>query len=283
MTELRERLASSGHRFEIMGVVNVTPDSFSDGGQFETTTAAVDRGVELVDAGAEIVDIGGESTRPGSRGIDAETELSRVVPVITGLLDRRPDALVSIDTSKPDVARAALDAGAVLVNDVTAGGSAGMFELVAERGAAIALMHMRGQPRTMQKDTRYDDVVEEVRSYLVERAVAAVAAGVNERAIFIDPGIGFGKDLEGNLALLRGLPRLADTGFSLIVGTSRKSFLGLITGAPVDQRVSATLASLIPVLAVDTAVVRVHDVKDVVHFRGVVEALKLGRCELKYG
>lgn len=256
-----------------MGIVNVTPDSFSDGGLLDTAQDAIDRGVTLVDIGAEIVDIGGESTRPGSEGVDAEIELARVQPVIEGILSRRPEALVSVDTSKPEVARAALDAGAVLVNDVTAGASEGMLQLVADSNAAIALMHMRGKPRTMQKDVRYENIVEEVADFLETRARAARDAGIPRESIIIDPGIGFGKDLDGNLALLRGLPHLASIGYPLLLGTSRKSFLGLLTNAPVDQRLGATLASLIPALSVEQVIVRVHDVEEVVRFRAVIDAL----------
>jgi dihydropteroate synthase len=280
MNEITRRLLGA-HRFGVLGVVNVTPDSFSDGGLAETAAAAVDRGLALADAGADAIDVGGESTRPGSTGVDVETERRRVGPVIEELARRRPGLLLSVDTSKVLVARAALDAGASIINDVTAGAEPGMFELASRRGAAVVLMHMRGMPRTMQVDTRYDDVVAEVKAHLLERAAAAEAAGVDREAIFIDPGIGFGKGIEGNLDLLRGLPSLAGAGYPLVVGTSRKSFLGAIAGAPVDQRLGATLASLVAALTVDRVVVRVHDVEEVVRFRAVIEALGVERVELR--
>lgn len=272
MNENVSRLLGA-HRFGVLGIVNVTPDSFSDGGLAATPSAAVDLGLALADAGVEAVDVGGASTRPGAAEVDADTERGRVVPVIEALAARRPGLLLSVDTSKVAVARAALDAGASIVNDVTAGAEPGMLELVAEGRAGLVLMHMRGTPRTMQLDTAYDDVVEEVRGFLVGRADAARAAGVDPGAIVLDPGIGFGKGLAGNLALLRGLPRLAETGYPLLIGTSRKSFLGAITGAPVDRRLGATLASLLPALTVERIVVRVHDAAEVVRFRAVIEAL----------
>jgi dihydropteroate synthase len=265
-----------------MGIVNVTPDSFSDGGRFASREAAVARCLALADAGADAVDVGGESTRPGSVGVDAAAERDRVVPVIDAVRRARPDLIISIDTSKVDVARAALDAGADVVNDVSACGAAGMLDLVATRGADVVLMHMRGEPRTMQRDTTYGDVVEEVRAFLVDRAEAALRAGVARERILLDPGIGFGKDLAGNLALLRGLPRLADAGYSLVVGTSRKSFLGTITGADVDHRLGATLASLVPALALERAVLRVHDADEVVRFRAVLEALGATRTSFEW-
>lgn len=278
MSDLFQRLFHA-HQLAIMGIVNVTPDSFSDGGQFDTHRRALDHALALADAGADLLDLGGESTRPGSTGVDAAIEKERVVPVLKDLRRRRPELPLSIDTSKVEVARAALDAGVALVNDVTAGAGAGMFELVAERQAAVVLMHMRGQPRTMQHDTTYEDVVGEVRDVLVGRAEAAEAAGIDRGAIALDPGIGFGKDRQGNLSLLRGLPRLAERGYPLLVGASRKAFLGLITGAPVGERVAATLATIVPVLALDRAIIRVHDVAEAAHFRAVLEALGPGRWQ----
>jgi dihydropteroate synthase len=282
MNEIARRLLGT-HRFGVLGIVNVTPDSFSDGGLAATSSAAVDLGLSLADAGVEAVDVGGESTRPGAAAVDAETERGRVVPVIEALAARRPGLLLSIDTSKVEVARAALDAGASVVNDVTAAAEPGMLELVAGRRAALVLMHMRGTPRTMQLDTSYDDVIEEVRGFLLGRADAAKAAGVDPDAVFLDPGIGFGKGLAGNLALLRGLPRLAETGYPLLIGTSRKAFLGAITGAPVDQRLGATLASLLAALTVERIAVRVHDAAEVVRFRAVIEALGVDRVALRPG
>jgi dihydropteroate synthase len=264
------------HRLAVMGILNVTPDSFSDGGDLFRRDVAVERACAFFDAGVEIIDVGGESTRPGSLGVSLEDERERVIPVIEEILEKRPEAIISVDTSKTAVARAALERGASIVNDVTAGAEEGMFEVVAEHGAGLVLMHMRGQPRTMQKNTTYDDVVVEVRAKLLRRAEIAVSGGVAESSIFLDPGIGFGKDLEGNLALLRALPQLAAAGFPLVVGTSRKSFLGAITGADVKDRLSATLASLIPTLALERVVLRVHDAEEVLRFRAVLEALRVG-------
>jgi dihydropteroate synthase len=257
-----------------MGVVNVTPDSFSDGGKFDSTERAVAHAEALAEAGAEVLDIGGESTRPGSDGVSEETELVRIVPVIREVRRRFPELMVSVDTSKVEVARVAVESGATMINDVTAGGAPGMLELAARHDVALVLMHMRGKPRSMQQDTSYDNVVEEVRSYLAARAQAAEAAGVARANILLDPGIGFGKSVEGNLELLRSLPRLADVGYPLLVGTSRKSFLGLLTGAPVSERLGATLASLVPAFALERAILRVHDVLEVVRFRTVWEALR---------
>jgi len=261
------------HRAAVMGILNVTPDSFSDGGAHYDPDVAVARGLAMAAAGVEVLDVGGESTRPGSAGVSADEELRRVLPVIEGLLDTRPDLVVSIDTSKTDVARRALASGARLLNDVTAGADDGMLEVAAESGAAVVLMHMRGSPRTMQKDTRYDDVVTEVRDYLVERARVAEAAGVTKDRIVLDPGIGFGKDVEGNLALVRGLGRLAEPGYPVLLGTSRKSFLGLLTGASERSRLGATLASVLPAFELARVILRVHDAEEMVRFRTVWEAI----------
>lgn len=271
----RAEITFKKHSLALMGILNVTPDSFSDGGEFGEQPVAIEHACSMFEQGVEIIDIGGESTRPGSRGISAEEERARILPVIEELLRRKPEAIVSIDTSKVDVAGPALEAGAAIVNDVTAGAAEGMFELVSQHDAGLVLMHMRGEPRTMQKNTKYDDVVEDVRDFLVRRAERAIKAGVDESAIFIDPGIGFGKSLDGNLALIRALPRLADSGFPVVLGTSRKSFLGMITGADVKERLGATLASLIPALALDRVVLRVHDIGEVINFRAVIEALKI--------
>jgi dihydropteroate synthase len=243
----------------IMAIVNCTPDSFSDGGRYLDSRAAVRHGEQHIDCGADIIDVGGESTRPGAMAVDHETEIQRVVPVISGLRRRRPDTLISVDTSKAAVAAAAIEAGADIVNDVTAASDPRMLRLVAEHGACIVLMHKRGDPRTMQSDTRYDDVVSEVVGFLQERAAAAVAADIPAAKIWLDPGIGFGKDAPGNLELLASLPQLADLGHPVLIGPSRKSFIGLVTGAPLEDRLGGTLASLIPSIAIDRVVVRVHD------------------------
>jgi dihydropteroate synthase len=256
-----------------MGVVNVTPDSFSDGGLFFEAGAAVAHGLELAAEGADILDVGGESTRPGAERVGVEEELRRVLPVVEGLapaLAAHGTGIVSIDTSKAAVARAALQAGATLVNDVTAlRGDSGMVEVVAESGAECCLMHMRGDPRTMQRGTGgdwYDDVVDEVKAFLEERLRFAVGEGIDEERVLLDPGIGFGKTVEHNLQLLRRLHELAALGRPLLVGTSRKSFLGRIVAggetAPVGvaERLPATLATCVLAYERGARVLRVHDV-----------------------
>jgi dihydropteroate synthase len=258
----------------VMGIVNVTPDSFSDGGMFLAVERAVEHGRALLAAGADRLDVGGESTRPGATPVDAADEVDRVVPVITALLEQQPDALVSVDTSKAAVAEAALAAGACLVNDVTAGHDEEMFATVAAAGAGIVLMHMRGEPRTMQSDTNYDDVVAEVHSFLAARAAAALGAGIEPEQVFLDPGIGFGKSVAGNLALLAALGDLAALGFPLVVGASRKSFIGALTGATVNERVPGSLAALIAAARLPRVVLRVHDVVETIQFLTVLCAIR---------
>jgi dihydropteroate synthase len=246
-----------------MGIVNVTPDSFSDGGAFLAADAAVAHALELAAQGAEILDVGGESTRPGADPVPAGQELERVGPVLEGILAADTGAVVSIDTSKAVVARAALDAGAAIVNDVTAlRGDPEMSFLIAERGAQCCLMHMLGEPRTMQSEARYDDVVAEVKAFLAERLEFAVGCGIAEDSILLDPGIGFGKTVEHNLELLRRLGELTELGRPLVVGTSRKSFLGrLAPGAPsADERLPGTIATNVLALERGASVFRVHDV-----------------------
>jgi dihydropteroate synthase len=261
--------------FRLMGVVNVTPDSFSDGGLFLDAQAAIAHARELVGEGAEIVDVGGESTRPGAEPVSGEEELRRVLPVVEGILagDRTPTRpQISIDTSKASVARACIAAGATLVNDVSAlRGDPEMAALVAESGAECCLMHMLGEPRTMQADPRYDDVVDDVRSFLEERMAYAVDAGVREERIMLDPGIGFGKTLAHNLALLRRLDELASLGRPLVVGTSRKSFIGRILADAAGQtepvaateRLPGTIATNVLAYERGASVFRVHDVAPV--------------------
>jgi len=260
----------------IMGVLNVTPDSFSDGGLFTEPQKAVARGLQLLAEGAVVVDVGGESTRPGAQPVAAEEELARVLPVIRGLVAQAPQAAFSVDTWKTVVARQALACGACLVNDVRAGADAGMLETVAQEGAGIVLMHMRGTPQTMQQDTRYTHVVAEVAEFLGQRAERAMAAGIPREHIFLDPGIGFGKDLAGNLALLQALPELAALGFPLVLGTSRKSFIGHLTGAAVGERLPGSLASLLPALRCPRVLVRVHDVAATRQFLAVARAVEGG-------
>ena len=246
---------------KLMGVVNVTPDSFSDGGRFLDAEAAIRHGEKLARDGADILDVGGESTRPGAEEVSAEEELARTEPVVWALAGAGHE--VSIDTSKLGVARAALDAGATIVNDVTAlRGDPAIAALVAERGAGLVLMHMKGDPRTMQLDPAYDDVVAEVKAFLAERVEAAVAAGVAEERIWLDPGIGFGKTLDHNLELLRRLGELRELGRPLVVGTSRKSFIGKIDGSEVGERLGGTIASSVLAAGEGAEVLRVHDVAE---------------------
>jgi dihydropteroate synthase len=246
---------------KLMGVVNVTPDSFSDGGLYLDPEAAVAHGRALAEAGAEILDVGGESTRPGAEPVGEAEELARVVPVIEGLAGG--GAQISIDTSKAAVAAAALEAGAEIVNDVTAlRGDPEMAPLCAGRGATVVLMHMLGEPRTMQEDPRYEDVVVDVKGFLAERLEAAMAAGVDEHRVWLDPGIGFGKTGAHNMELLRRLGELRELGRPLVVGTSRKSFIGKVDGSPADQRLGGTIASSVLAAAEGADVLRVHDVAE---------------------
>jgi dihydropteroate synthase len=242
-----------------MGVLNVTPDSFSDGGMHASASDAIATGIAMHRAGAGIVDVGGESTRPGAQSVSAEEELERVIPVVEQLADQ--GLLISIDTSKPEVARAAIDAGARILNDVTACSSPGMAELVAETGVGVVLMHMKGTPREMQQDPHYDDVVSEVADFLAERASHLMGLGVGREAIAVDPGIGFGKTVEHNLRLLAGLSDLAALGYPVVLGTSRKSFLGKVTGIenPIE-RDGVTAVTTALGFERGARVFRVHDV-----------------------
>jgi dihydropteroate synthase len=261
-----------------MGVVNVTPDSFSDGGLFLDPEAAVRQGLALAAEGADILDIGGESTRPGSQGVSEEEELRRVIPVIEGVVAARTGAQVSIDTSKSAVAGAALDAGASYVNDVTAfRADPRLAALVAERGADCCLMHMLGEPRTMQESPRYDDVVAEVKAFLEQRLAFAVAEGVPEERILLDPGIGFGKNTDHNLELLHRLDELVALGRPVVIGTSRKTFLGQIAGRDVNRRLGGTIATNVLALERGASVFRVHDVAPVVDALAVAAATLAGR------
>jgi dihydropteroate synthase len=265
--------------YTIMGVVNVTPDSFSDGGRYLDPHAAVEHGRRLVDEGAEMLDVGGESTRPGADAVPLEEELRRVLPVVEGLAGT--GATLSIDTSKAAVAAAALDAGASYVNDVTAfRGDPELAGLVAGRGVDCCLMHMLGTPRTMQDDPRYDDVVSEVKAFLEERLAFAVSEGVPEPRVMLDPGIGFGKTLEHNLALLARLDEIVALGRPVVVGVSRKSFLGKITGREADDRAVATAAANVLALERGASVFRVHDVPETLDALAVAAATLAGRWPL---
>jgi len=262
--------------FRIMGIVNVTPDSFSDGGEWFEREAAIAHGRELAGEGASILDVGGESTRPYAEPVALEEERARVVPVVEALAADGA-AQVSVDTMKLEVARAALDAGATYVNDVTAfRHDPEMAGLVAERGCDCCLMHMLGEPRTMQVDPRYDDVVSDVKAFLEERAAFATGHGVAEERIMVDPGIGFGKTLEHNLELLRRLDEIVALGFPVLVGTSRKAFLGRLVGREdPHERVAATVATNVLALERGARVFRVHDVAP------TADALKVAAATLR--
>ncbi len=241
-----------------MGVVNVTPDSFSDGGRLASAQEAIDHALKLQEEGADILDVGGESTRPGSTPVPVGEEIRRVLPVIEVLASQ--GCVVSVDTKKTEVMRAALDAGAAMVNDVMALQAPGALEAVAATGAAVCLMHMRGDPQTMQQAPAYGDVVEDVKGYLQGRLAACAAAGIGRERMVIDPGFGFGKTLEHNLALLRHLGRLGELGVPVLAGLSRKSMLGMLTGRPVDQREYAGVAAHLAAVTRGARLVRVHNV-----------------------
>ena len=255
----------------VMGVLNVTPDSFSDGGRFPDADAAVAAAERMAADGAALVDVGGESTRPGSAAVDEAEELRRVMPVIERLAGRLPIP-VSIDTRKPEVMRRAVEAGASLVNDVGALRAPGALEAVAASGAAVCLMHMQGEPGTMQDAPRYADVVAEVRDFLRGRVAACEAAGIGRARIAVDPGFGFGKTLEHNLALLAGLPALAADGLPLLVGLSRKRMIGALTGRGDGERLAGSLAAAVVAAQKGARIVRAHDVRETVDALRVVAA-----------
>jgi len=242
----------------VMGVVNVTPDSFSDGGRFLDPEAAIDHARRLIGEGADIVDVGGESTRPGARPVEAAEELQRVLPVIRALRDE--SVPVAVDTLKPEVMRAAIAEGASIVNDVYALRVPGALDAVSASDAGICLMHMQGEPRTMQAAPHYEDVVREVKAFLRERMAAAASAGIAGERVAVDPGFGFGKTVEHNLELLRRLPELVELGVPVLVGLSRKSTLGAITGRPASERLAASLAAALLAVLRGATIVRVHDV-----------------------
>lgn len=256
----------------VMGILNVTPDSFSDGGRFIDVGAAVDHGVRMASEGADIIDIGGESTRPGASPVSADEEAERVVPVIEKLY-ARVDLPISIDSMKAEVAEAAIAAGASIINDVSAlRNDIQMAEVAAATGAGVVLMHMQGEPRDMQAAPRYDDVVGEVKASLAGWAKSAVGCGIDARSVVIDPGIGFGKTVEHNLSLLASLQELK-TGYPLLVGPSRKSFIGKVLGLEVDERLEGTAAVVSWCVANGADVVRVHDVEQMVRVVRMTEAI----------
>lgn len=257
-----------------MGVLNVTPDSFSDGGQFLDRDAAVDRAEQMLADGADIIDVGGESTRPGAAEVPLAEEMDRVIPVVEAV-SARTGAVVSIDTTKAEVARAACEAGAVIVNDVSAlRFDPKMAEVVAEYQAGVVLMHMLGSPRTMQTNPTYADVVAEVRQALLGWAQQAQSAGILRESIALDPGIGFGKTVEHNLSLLRATGDLCSDGYPLLIGASRKSFIGVTLDVPVEQRLYGTGAVVAWSVAQGAAVVRVHDVREMVQVVRMTEAIR---------
>jgi dihydropteroate synthase len=243
----------------VMGILNVTADSFSDGGRYLDREAALAHATAMVAAGAALIDIGGESTRPGAEPVPVQQELDRVVPMVEALRDRT-DAILSVDTMKPEVMRAAVAAGAGLINDVLGLRAPGALEAVAAGRAAVCLMHMQGEPRTMQDAPRYDDVVTEVRDFLEGRAQACVAAGIGRQRIVLDPGFGFGKTAAHNLTLLAGLGRVVDLGYPVLVGLSRKSMLGKLLGRAADERLAGSLALATTAVLAGARIVRAHDV-----------------------
>lgn len=263
-------------RTAVMGIVNVTPDSFSDGGRYLDSRNAISRGVDLAAQGADIIDVGGESTRPGARTVSAREERERVLPVIRGL--RREISLpISVDTYKAEVAKAALDEGADMVNDISAlRFDAGMASLVAGAKVPVVLMHMQGTPRTMQERPHYKDVIEEVKEFLRSRLRFALEAGVALENIVIDPGIGFGKGLEHNLALLRGLPALASLGRPILVGLSRKTFVGQLLASGPEERLEGSLAAAVAAVLGGANMVRTHDVKETRRAVRIADALRFG-------
>lgn len=260
-------------RTVVMGVLNVTPDSFSDGGLWLDPEAAIRHGREMALQGAALIDVGGESTRPGAEPVPTDEELRRVIPVIEALA-RDPAIPLSIDTRKPEVARMAVEAGAHIVNDTSGEGfDPKMDDVVAETGAAVAVMHSRGTPQTMRSLTDYDDVIEDVRAFLMRRTAVLESAGISTESIAIDPGIGFAKTPAQNLVLLQGLERFIDTGYPVLVGTSRKSFIGAVLDLPEDQRLEGTIASVVWAIAKGVHIVRVHDVAEVARAVKLIEAI----------
>lgn len=279
MPTITERLRpiqeAIGQRTLVMGVLNATPDSFYDGGRYYALDAALARAEQMLEEGADILDIGGESTRPGADPVSEAEEIRRVVPLIEAIAVRYPDVFISVDTTKSRVAQYALQAGACIINDISgATFDPRMLEVAAQTGALVVLMHIKGTPQTMQQNPVYDDVVAEVRTMLHTHARRALEVGIPQKRIWLDPGIGFGKTVEHNLQLLRGLPELRALGFPVLVGTSRKSFIGhILGGLPPEERLEGTLATLALAVAWGADIVRVHDVKAAVRAVKVADAL----------
>lgn len=257
----------------VMGVLNVTPDSFSDGGLFFDKDKAIEHGLQMAADGAAIIDVGGESTRPGAKPVSVDEQLKRVIPVIR-VLAEKIKLPISIDTYNYDVAIAALDAGAAMINDITALNDENMAKLAAKRGVPVVLMHMQGTPATMQIEPRYDNVVGEVLELLLKRAKRAEKFGIPKERIFIDPGVGFGKTLEHNLELLRNIGKFVDSGYRVLIGTSRKAFLGTLTGkGKPAERIFGTAATVALCAAAGVSIIRVHDVAEMVEVVKVANAL----------
>lgn len=277
-TEFSLRFADGGRlalgpSTQVMGILNLTPDSFSDGGRLASVAQVLETAADMVDAGAAILDVGGESTRPGARPVGAGEEARRVLPAIEAL-KRQGGVRISVDTMKAVVARQALDAGADLVNDVSALRDPDMLPLIRRRGVPVVLTHMRGTPATMQRDTAYADVTETVRAFLEDRVATAVTSGVSGDKIIVDPGIGFGKAYSGNLAILRQLPRLKELGQPILVGASRKSFVGAVLGLPAEQRLEAGLAVAAFASAQGAHIIRTHDVRATVRAVRMIDAIR---------
>jgi dihydropteroate synthase len=258
----------------VMGILNVTPDSFSDGGQFLDTDKAIEQGLRMAAEGAAIIDVGGESSRPGSETVSADEQIRRIVPVI-GTLARKVDLPISVDTYNIEVAKAALDVGAAMINDITALSYERIGRLAAEENLPVVLMHMQGWPKTMQDNPKYEDVVKEVLEFLLKRAKWAEKFGITKDKVFIDPGIGFGKTIEHNLELLRNIDKFIGTGYRVLVGTSRKRFIGKLTGKEKpSERIFGTAATVALCVAAGVSVVRVHDVAEMIDIIKVTNALK---------
>jgi dihydropteroate synthase len=254
----------------VMGVLNTTPDSFSDGGLWADHERALRRAIKMAEDGADIIDVGGESTRPGAREVPIQQEMDRVIPVVESIL-RETGAPVSVDSSKPEIMEAAVHAGACMLNDVYALRQKGALEMAVKLDVPVCIMHMQGKPRDMQQAPRYDDVVSEVAGFLLERARACEAAGLPRGRIVIDPGFGFGKTLEHNLQLFRAIPRFCETGYPVLVGVSRKTMLGSLTSRPVEKRAAGSVAAAMLAAQQGAAIVRVHDVAE------TVDAFKVAR------
>ena len=265
----------STDRSRVMGILNITPDSFSDGGKFLSPDKALAQAAAMLEDGADIIDVGGESTRPGAEGVSLQEELDRVIPVIEQISSQLDDVAISVDTSKPDVMRAAVAAGAVLVNDIFALRQEGALEVVAELGVAVCLMHMQGEPRSMQVAPEYQELPREIIDFLAERITASVAAGIDRDKIIVDPGFGFGKNDEHNLQILANLHQLQELRQPLLVGLSRKRMLGNLTGKAADKRVFAGIAATVIAVAGGANIIRTHDVAATVDALGIADAVRM--------